>query len=816
MKKLITTIALVALCAVLLVACNGEKVDTGLAAAKEYLQGTYKDAAELTASDFTRLGMVKIEGVSYTVEWTVSVTSGSADDVKVEAGQNGMVTINVNEKAAADVAYTLTATIKNAEGKTETLTYNHKVPAFKEMTFEQYVAAEKDAPVVVKGVVTGIISKKNGASNNCLYLSDKDGGYYIYGLSTDPVEDGIKIGMTIRATGIKDNYNGTLEVKDAGLEIVDSTEAAFAPIDFTSIYTNAADLKDKALVGPQAQLVTIKGVTIGGQETSSGYYYFELAGKQSYVRISGSTCPLTKDEQSAFKTGHSEHLGWVANVTGVICVYNDAFYLTPVSAEAFEYVSLPTKDDAGMIEFEKENISIPANVAKDTEIDLPAAGAGYSQVTITWASDNACAVVDGGKLKITLPAQNTKVKLTATLTSGTVSQTVDFEINVVVPSTMSYNDIVALLYTLQDGEELKGDFRLYGKVTEIKTPYDEKYGNVSVIIEIEGLKDKPVLCYRMKGDGAATVKVGDLITVEGNLKRYKSDFQLNQGCTMLGIGEVKAAKAVKSARSGAARSTPTVDQMKEWVNAAYEMTANGNVTGANILTGEVVGIATAFKNNEISVFICVGGLSDKLVKLNKMTGTDIDKIACGDTITVEGTLQMYNNSVSVYKGEMTARQAGTAVTAPTDPKKVVDDIFALKKNYDLYYTATVYGKVKEITEVYSSDYQNIGFTIEVQGTNGAQVLLCYRAKGTGVENLKVGDWVTVTGRATNYNGTIELATPAVTYIGDTDPTPAPQPQPQPQPQPGKPAGTGDPLVSGMFAAMVLSAAAIVVLKKKEN
>lgn len=547
MKKLIACIALIALCAVMLVACGEQKpaADTGLTAAKEYLQSTYKDAAEITAGDFTRLGMVKIEGVSYTVEWTVNVTSGSAEDVKVEAAQNNMVTINVNEKAAADVVYTLTATIKNTDGKTETLSFNHKVPAFKEMTFAEYVAAEKDAPVVVKGVVTGIISKKNGASYNCLYLSDKDGGYYIYGMEADPVESGIEIGMTVMASGVKDNYSGTLEVKDASVEIVDSNKTPFTPVDFTAIYTAAADLKDKTLTAQQAMLVTIKGVEITGQETSSGYYKFQLAGKESYVRISGSTCPLIKNDQDSFKNGHTNHLGWTANVTGVICVYNDAFYLTPVSADAFEYVSLPVKDDAGMVAFEKENISIPSKVAKDTEIDLPAAGSGYTQVAISWASDNACAVVDGGKLKITLPAQNTKVKLTATLTSGTVTETVDFEINVYVPSTMSYTDIVTLLYSLEHNEKVEGAFRLYGKITEIKTAYDEKYGNISVIIEIEGLADKTVLCYRLQDvkenatAHVADLKVGDQITVEGSLKRYNKDYEFDAKCVLIGMGEVK-------------------------------------------------------------------------------------------------------------------------------------------------------------------------------------------------------------------------------------------------------------------------------------
>ena len=431
MKKLIAYLLVFVMCAVAFVGCD-KKGDDELTSAKDYLHAMYKDAAESTPTDYLRAGTVKVGENTYTVTWTVEVTSGSADDVKVVANEDGTYTIDVNEKAAADCVYTLTATISDAEGKTITDTYNYKVPAFKEFTWAEYMAAEVDDIVIVKGVITGIIAKSKGNSANGIYMQDNDGGYYIYGLAKDPVtEEGLEVGMTIRVSGAKDIYSGTHEVKDATVEILDSNKTEVTPVDFTEIYKNADDLKAEALVKQQAMLVTVKGVEITSQVESSGYYKFKLGELESYVRISSSVCPLNADEQAAFKAIHTDGTGYTADVTGVICVYDGAFYLTPVTSDAFSNLTLPERTDAEKVAFEKENLSIPANVTEDTVIELGLAGKTYDNVTFAWASDNACAVIDAeGKLTVTLPDEAVTVKLTLTATCGDVTETYEFEIAV--------------------------------------------------------------------------------------------------------------------------------------------------------------------------------------------------------------------------------------------------------------------------------------------------------------------------------------------------------------------------------------------------
>ena len=438
MKKAFLYSLVAVLCLLTVVGCstsnNTASEPSGLTKAKSYLYAMYKDKAVATASDYTVVDTVMINGVSYSVEWSSDV---DASAVSFIPGDKHMVTVDVNEKSPVDVSYTLTATLSDSEGNTETVSFPHTIPAFKESSWAEYKAAADDSTLVVKGVVTGIMSKTKGNSSNCLYIQDGDGGYYVYAMAADPIESGIEVGMTVRVTGAKDTYSGTLEIANATVEILDSGKTAYAPADWTLKYEAATSLKDEALTKEQALLVTIKGVEVTSQDTSSGYYKFKKNGLESYVRISSSVCPIDKDAQTALKNGHAEHYGWTADVTGVICVYDGAFYLSPVEGfDAFTYVSLPEKSDEEKIAFELDSLSLTDYCAEDTVIALTLEGAGYSDVAIEWTSDSPAAVVEGDKLVITLAEEATVATVTAKAKSGDKEGVKEFKVSIDALSTV--------------------------------------------------------------------------------------------------------------------------------------------------------------------------------------------------------------------------------------------------------------------------------------------------------------------------------------------------------------------------------------------
>ncbi len=85
-------------------------------------------------------------------------------------------------------------------------------------------------------------------------------------------------------------------------------------------------------------------------------------------------------------------------------------------------------------------------------------------------------------------------------------------------------------YRLLCGES----FTLTGKIIEINTAYSQQYKNVTVTIVVEGHEDKPMKCYRLSGEGADKLTVGDVITVTGEIINYQGNtVEFAQGCTFV-------------------------------------------------------------------------------------------------------------------------------------------------------------------------------------------------------------------------------------------------------------------------------------------
>ncbi len=95
-------------------------------------------------------------------------------------------------------------------------------------------------------------------------------------------------------------------------------------------------------------------------------------------------------------------------------------------------------------------------------------------------------------------------------------------------------EIVNAAYGLTDGETLSDGhlYTLTGVITSVDTAYSEQYKNVTVTIQIGDMAEKLIQCFRLKGEGADTIKVGDTITVTGVLKNYKGTIEFDAGATI--------------------------------------------------------------------------------------------------------------------------------------------------------------------------------------------------------------------------------------------------------------------------------------------
>jgi len=285
--------------------------------------------------------------------------------------------------------------------------------------------------------------------------------------------------------------------------------------------------------------------------------------------------------------------------------------------------------------------------------------------------------------------------------------------------------------------------QLTGKVQTLSpTDKDEQYGSMTLTFRVG---DQNIKCYQMKGDKAKDVAPGDTITVKGVIKNYWSESATKGTIEFYWHAEsgtevtlVKLVKAPKVDLSTPAKILAAAFALKPGDSLGQEVT----------LTGMVTSIPDAYSADFQNITVNIK-VNDKTLKCYRMKGNGVDKIGVGDTITVKGYITNYSGNVQFGQGcEMTKRVAGSAsnVQIEKDQAKILADAFALAPGKQLSYEAQLTGTITEIATEYSSQYKNITVIIKV----GDKELKCYRMKGTGAENLKVGDVITVTGTIKNY------------------------------------------------------------------
>lgn len=522
---------------------------SGLENAKEYLRSLYIDAKyEATSANYDVVDHVRVKephsGVmtDYVVTWTITIDPGTTAPATIAKGE-GKWTVTVStEKFSTNQEYKLVGTVTDAEGNTLSVTFNRYVPAYKVLSYDEFVKAADDADVAVQGIVTGIISKTNGNKSNGLYLQslDNKGGFYIYNMANDPVTDKIEVGMKVEAVGKKDVFNGTLEVIDATVTVLEKTPATVTPVDLTEAFKAASDLKATTLTYGQALLVKLTGVTVLPQDgdTANGYYKFQLGDKTSYVRISSSVCPMVKDAQTTMIANHKEKAGYIADVVGLVTLYSGSFYLTPVSADAFSNFQLPELSGQEAINVEKEFTTLDEEILTDKVIDLPTAGSVYSKVAISWAfkadTTYKTATLDGNKLTIKLADDAETITLVATFKEGEVADTKEYTIKI-ASKIIVWNDAATAIAECKKLDGTKNEtstewYYVYGTIIDDPTAdycnFNLTDGTDKIICyglwNTEGTKR-----YGTKRDIAELpVKKGDVVYLYAQLQNYNGKYEL--------------------------------------------------------------------------------------------------------------------------------------------------------------------------------------------------------------------------------------------------------------------------------------------------
>ena len=187
---------------------------------------------------------------------------------------------------------------------------------------------------------------------------------------------------------------------------------------------------------------------------------------------------------------------------------------------------------------------------------------------------------------------------------------------------------------------------------------------------------------------------------------------------------------------------------------AYALAEGASLEYDAILTGTIITVDEEYSSsyNNITVTIAVEGYEDQPIQCYRLKGTGIDALQVGDVISVFGQIKNYKGTVEFNTG------CTLYILPPSDPAQIVEEAYALAEGEELPYEATLTGKITSIDDPYSDQYKNITVTMVVEGCED-QPIKCYRMKGEGVENLQVGDTITVVGTIKNFYGTIEFNLP---------------------------------------------------------
>ena len=245
-----------------------------------------------------------------------------------------------------------------------------------------------------------------------------------------------------------------------------------------------------------------------------------------------------------------------------------------------------------------------------------------------------------------------------------------------VPTTPE--EIVNAAYGLAEGETLEGTYTLTGVITSIDTAYNANYGNISVWMQIGDMADKPILAFRLAGEGAETLKAGDTITVTGSLTNYYSKIEFAQGCTLDAVvpgeepePEEPDANATVIDFADTTYRTEFSTSQQVFVNGAFTVT---NLQGASTSpVADYINPVRFYKNSTL-VFSMIG--MNKLViacdtasyasaLAPAITGDGVTVTTDGFTVTIE-----FANPVDTFEIVLSGGQVRvdsiTAYVAPAD------------------------------------------------------------------------------------------------------------------------------------------------------
>lgn len=657
-----------------------------LDAAKTFLFGMYKDSAS-PKTDYDIVGKVMIGTTAFTVTWTVD-----SDKIAiVESSKADFWTVDLPDANDAEFEYTLTATIKDAAGATV------------EVSFKRTM-----------GVVdnTGVVTAPVADVPYKLFVEQGTLEQTLFALNSTQKDEGKYINTT----------NDPKEASDYYVEIVDGGFKFYTDVNGTKTYVNAHVVKTEDGKFSKYLGLSATEASVWSYNADKTGWIVNLEGVDYYIGTYNAYATLSISEASYLKP---ESIG----VSSFTCGFMTKEYAETLEPDQPKEVEIPTNKDAVQpTAGEKYNISMIQGNKDNATYYLTGSMNGYYMATSTNAADAANAyveAVDGGynlyviaagaKLYINVVKSGTHINNVFEETAATVwvwddalktlKAELEGEFYVLGTSatgtyvtfgmvkaaeknfygqftvstlddqagseggedgdTATPEEIVNAAWELAPGETY-GECTLTGVVSEITDPYSTQYKNVTFVMIVAGLTDKPITVFRAKGDCADKIAKGDTVTVTGTLLNFVHNdaeptdpglVEFNSGCTLSGWVDADGEGGSEGGDEGGSTTPPTTDGLTltaEKLFAGITSTGYADHNGDHTVDGVTVNTNTILRSNNNT-----GGIDAIQFKKNS------EGVMTVKNVTVEKlTFKLVHSTKYGWSSNFTVTIGGTAVNLP--------------------------------------------------------------------------------------------------------------------------------------------------------
>ena len=319
------------------------------------------------------------------------------------------------------------------------------------------------------------------------------------------------------------------------------------------------------------------------------------------------------------------------------------------------------------------------------------------------------------------------------------------------PALTTPKEIMEAAFALPAGTAFEEEVTLTGVV--MASTYNQKKNNANIYFIVEGMMDLPMYAYGAMGEGVEEIGVGYTVTVKGIIKNYNGLVEFDK-------------PQVTSIVEGTEADLPATSykSVAEVIDAAYELEPGRALGGIFTMTGIVTGYTFNATYGDANITIVVEGSEDQPMYCYQAKGNAAANVEIGDTVTVKGMIKNHQGTLELDNPRILEHVKGSIEDLPaeTDPKTILEMAYALEEGKSINGVFVLTGTIT--TYAYSTDFGDAGITIVVEGFEDMP-MFCYQTKGVGVQDLKVGDVITVTATVIkNYMGKVEFEKPGFTLV----------------------------------------------------